>query len=112
MSRYFHGLFDGLDSAEGIPTFYLRYVCHSSASVAGILNGKPCQVYETKVNVVFKDEEAQSVLAMDLKPYTIISSTEVQLLLYFPSPEEFKVFSDIKAEETMARWRSFDGAVY
>jgi hypothetical protein len=38
----------------------------------------------------------------------VIDST-VQLIAYFPTPLEFEYFSRIKAEETIAKWASYDG---
>jgi hypothetical protein len=109
MSRNLRHQFDAINSAVGIPVFYLSYASHSPAPVPGIVNGDPCQVYETTVNVVFKDEMARSVLGQFFKSHTVISLTAIQLVLYFPAPEEFKEFADIRTEETLARWRSFDG---
>ena len=109
MSRNLHQQFDAIDSSEGIPMFYFLYVDHHHAPIQGVVDRWPCQVYETTVNVVFKDEEAMSVLSVNFRKYTAISPTRIQLVLYFPSPLEFKHFSDVRAEETLAKWRSYDG---
>lgn len=111
MSRNLHQQFDAIDSAEGIPMFYLLYIGHHSTPFQGLANNRPCQVYETTVNVVFKDEEAMSVLSFSFITHTVISNTTIQLVLYFPSPEEFKTFSDLRAEESEAKWRSYDGSL-
>lgn len=109
MSRNLHQQFDAINSSEGIPMFYLVYVSHHSASIQGVVNNRPCPVYETTVNVVFKDEEAMNVLSVSLKRHTILSNNQVQIVLYFPNPEEFKIFANARAEETIARWKSYDG---
>lgn len=61
------------------------------------------QIYETKVIVVFKDEETMTVLSFFFKSYNVLSSCEIQLILYFPAPEEFKEFAEMRAEETITR---------
>jgi hypothetical protein len=104
-----HQQFDAIDSSVGIPSFYVLYAGHSQAPVSGVLNKKPCPVYETRVNVVFKDEVAMSALGPFFKLYTVISGTVIQLVLYFPAPLEFEEFARIRAEDTLARWRSYDG---
>jgi hypothetical protein len=109
MSRNLHQQFDAIDSSEGIPMFYVTYAAHHPEPVAGIVRGKPCQVYETSVNVVFKNEETMNVLSVFFKSYNVISICEIQLKLYFPAPEEFKEFAEMRAEDTIARWKSYDG---
>ena len=111
MSRNLHQQLDAIDSAEGIPMFYFVYVGHHPAPIQGVVDRWTCPVYETSVNVVFKDEEAMSVLSVYFKKYTTISSTQIQLVLFFPIPLEFKQFADMRAEETVAKWRSYDGTL-
>ena len=84
--------------------FYVLYVDHHHAPIRGVVDELPCQVYETTVNVEFKDEEAMSVLSFYFRKHTVISPTEIQLVLYFPLPLEFKHFADIRTEETLAKW--------
>jgi hypothetical protein len=89
----------------------VTYAAHHSAPVPGIVNEKSCPVYETTVNVVFKDEEAKNVLSIFFKSYNVISSCQIQLVLYFPNPQEFADFAKTRAEETIARWKSYDGTL-
>lgn len=109
MSRFLHQHFDVIDSTEGIPTFYFQYVNHNAQHIQGLINNKPVLMYETTVKVVFKDEEAMNELSSYFKNPTIVSQTEVLLTAYFPDPFEFRQFAEINAEETLARWASYDG---
>jgi len=109
MSRNLHQQFDGIESTEGISMFYLKYVDHHPAPIQGVVNNKTCQVYETTINVVFKDEEAMSALSLYFKSHTVMSNNQIQLVLYFPSPEEFQFYADMRAEMTIAQWKSYDG---
>ena len=107
MSRNLRQQFDAIDSSAGIPMFYLTYVRHSTSSMQGSVSGQPCQVYETTVGVVFKEEETMRTLAPFMIPHnTATSSTGIQITLHFPAPLEFKEFAGVNAETTMARWRS------
>jgi hypothetical protein len=109
MSRFLHQQLDVIDSTEGIPTFYFRYVAHSEQHLQGMFNNKPTTVYETTLQVVFKDDEAKNVLTLYFKNPTDVNETTIQLIAYFPAPLEFEYFSRIKAEETIAKWASYDG---
>jgi hypothetical protein len=109
MSRFLHQHLDGIDSTEGIPQFYFRYVAHSEQHHQGMLNNKPTPVYETTLQVVFKDDEAKNELTVYFKNPTDVNATTIQLIAYFPTPLEFDYFSRIKAEETIAQWASYDG---
>jgi len=69
-------------------------------------------VFETNVYAVFKDEEAMNVLSVFFKPHTaVMESNSILFVLYFPSPAEFKYYADIRAEETIAKWKSYDGSI-
>jgi hypothetical protein len=109
MSRFLHQQLDVIDSTEGIPQFYFRYVAHSEQHHQGMLNNKPTPVYETTLQVVFKDDEAKNELTVYFKNPTDVNATTIQLIAYFPTPLEFEYFSRIKAEETIAKWASYDG---
>jgi hypothetical protein len=50
-----------------------------------------------------------STLSPFFKSYTVISGAVIQLLSYFHAPTEFEEFANIRAEDTLARWRSYDG---
>jgi hypothetical protein len=109
MRRDLHEYFDAINSTEGIPMFSLEYVAHNPTSIQGIVDGKPCPVYETTVNAVFKNEEAMSVISQSFKPHTVVSNTKIQFVLSFPSPELFKQYAADNAEIKMSQWRSYDG---
>lgn len=109
MRRDLHEYFDGINSTEGIPLFYLEYVSHDSTPLQGIVDGKPCPVYETTVKAVFKSEEAMSVISSSFKSHTVTSNTEIQFVLSFPSPLEFKIFAEKNAEIKISQWKSYDG---
>ena len=109
MSRYLHQHFDAIDSTEGIPSFYFEYVSHSEIPIQGIVNKKPCMVYETQVKIEFKDNEAKSVLAQYITNYSDHNDTSIIIILYFPSPLEFKKFAKSNADIAIAKWKSYDG---
>ena len=109
MSRLMHQHFDVIDSTEHIATFFLEYVEHSRGHMDGIVRNKPCKVYETTVNVVFKDEEAKLVLAGGIRDYTNINETTIQIRLFFPDPLKFRKFSQFKADAIKKQWRQYDG---
>lgn len=109
MSRFLHQQLDAIDSTEGIPQFYLRYVAHSEQLHQGIFNNKPIPTYETTFEVVFKDEEAKNVLTLFFNNPTDVNLTTIRMVAYFPDPLQFNFFTKIKAEETLARWASYDG---
>mmetsp|Transcript_9047 Transcript_9047/g.12527 ORF Transcript_9047/g.12527 Transcript_9047/m.12527 type:complete len:339 (-) Transcript_9047:188-1204(-) len=117
MSRNLHQQFDAIDSSEGIPMFYLEYVSHDPTPIQGLVNGLPYPVYPTQVNAVFKDEVAKSVLSVDFKKHTVISSTVIQFILHFPSPVGdgtalgFREYAQRNAFATILKWRSYDGVV-
>jgi hypothetical protein len=111
MSRLLHQHFDAIDSTEGIPTFYLRYVCHSSQSVRGVVKKKPSAVYETKLQVVFKDEEAKNLLCRFFIRPAAVDQTTIEISAFFPDPLQFKSFANANAESTLAKWRSYDGLI-
>lgn len=115
MSRNLHQQFDAIDSSEGIPTFYLEYVRHDASPVQGVVNNWPVPVYSTVVKAVFKDEEAKRVLSFFFKEHTVVSPTAIQFELYFPVPVGngasfgFNECAKMKADATLASWRSYDG---
>lgn len=109
MRRDLHEYFDGLNSTEGIPMFYLEYVSHDPTPTQGVVDNKPCPVYETTVKAVFKNEEAMSIISTSFRSHTVISNTEIQFVLYFPSPEEFKDYAKQNAEIKISQWKSYDG---
>jgi hypothetical protein len=111
MSSTLHEQFDGINSSERIPMFYIEYVAHDPIPIQGIVQEKPCSVYETTIKAVFKDEEAMTVLSYSFRPHTIISETEIQFVLHFPSPEEFKIFAQSNAEIKISQWKSYDGLI-
>jgi len=111
MSRNLHQQFDAIDSSEGIPMFYLEYIEHEHASIHGVVSNKPCQVYETTVDVVFKDEECASTLGPFFINYSRVASTKIRIKLFFPAPLEFKDFAKVNAEDKVARWKSYDRAL-
>ena len=111
MSRNPHQQFDAIDSSEGIPMFYLEYIEHEHASIHGVVSNKPCQVYETTVDVVFKDEECASTLGPFFINYSRVASTKIRIKLFFPAPLEFKDFAKVNAEDKVARWKSYDRAL-
>ena len=108
LSRFLHQQLDVIDSTEGIPMFYFRYVGHSEQHDQGLVNGKPTPVYETTLDVVFKDEEAKNELTGYFKNPTAVDQTVIRVVAYFPNPLEFDDFARTKAEETLARWASYD----
>ena len=109
MSRFLHQQLDVIDSTEGIPQFYFRYITHSAQHQQGLLNNKPTPVYETTLDIVFKDEEAKSELTGYFKTPTDVNQTSIRVVAYFPNPLEFECFALTKAEETLAKWASYDG---
>jgi len=109
MSRLLHQHFDIIDSTEAIATFYLEYVSHSEQPMDGLINQKPCPVYETLINVRFKDEIAKNVLAVDFKDYSEVNADTIQIALQFPQPLEFKAFAEHKAKPIKEDWKWFDG---
>lgn len=109
MSRFLHQQLDVIDSTEGIPQFYFRYVAHSEQHQQGLWNNKPIPVYETILEIVFKDEEAKNELGVYFKNPTDVNRTTIRVVAYFPNPLEFDYFAQTKAEETLARWASYDG---
>ena len=109
MRRDLHEYFDAINSTEGIPLFYLEYVAHDPTPIQGIVNQKPCSVYATTVNAVFKNEEVLNVISYSFKSHTVISNTRIQFVLFFPSPEEFKQFASANAEIKISLWKSYDG---
>jgi hypothetical protein len=109
MSRFLHQHFDVIDSTEGIPTFYFQYVEHHPQHIQGLIKNKPSPVYETIVKVVFKDEEAMNELSSYFNNPAIVSQTEIHITAYFPDPSQFQQLAAINAEETLARWASYDG---
>jgi hypothetical protein len=112
MSRVFHVQqhFDDLiNSTENIAAFYLEYASHYTQHIDGTACGKPCPVYETIVNVVFKDEEAKCKLAPYMRDYKVLSQTTIQISLYFPNPLEFKDFACYKTAPITKRWAEYDG---
>lgn len=111
MSRTLHQQFDAIDSSEGIPMFYLQYVSHHPRPIMGVVNRKPCQVYETTIDVVFKDEDAAGVLGPAFIVHTALSTTRIQLKLYFPEPLQFKNYAALNAEVKIAQWKSYDGTL-
>lgn len=100
-----------ISSTEWIPTFYIDYVTHDPTPIQGIVTERPYPVYETTVRAVFHDEEAMSVLSSSFKSHTVISHTEIQFFLYFPSPEEFKTFAAMNAESKISQWKAYEGPV-
>ena len=111
MSRFLHQQLDVIDSTEGIPQFYFRYVMHSEHQHQGLVNNKPTPVYETTLDIVFKDEEAKNELTVYFKNPTDVNQTTIRLVAYFPDPLEFDYFAQTKAEETLAKWASYDGLI-
>lgn len=109
MSSLMHQHFDVIDSTEHIATFFLEYVEHNPDPTDGLVRNKPCKVYETTVNVVFKDEEAKLVLAGGIRDYTNINETTIQITLYFPNPPKFGQFSQFRADAIKKQWREYDG---
>jgi hypothetical protein len=109
MSRFLHQQLDAIDSSEGIPQFYLTYISHSTSSHQGLVNSRPTPVYETVVGVIFKDELAKSTLSALFIRHTVVSLTEIRLVLYFPAPLEFRDFAQLNADKTIAVWKSYDG---
>ena len=73
-----------------------------------MVKNKPCPVYETTVRVVFKDEEAKNTLSVDFRNHVVVGNSVILITLYFPQPEEFKEFAGYNAEETVAKWKSYD----
>jgi hypothetical protein len=110
-SRFLRQQLDVIDSTEGIPQFYFRYAGHSEHHHQGLVNGKPTPVYETYLEVVFKDEEAKNELTNYFKNPTVVDQTTIRMVAYFPDPNEFDYFARIKAEETLARWASYDAII-
>eukprot|EP01031_Cornospumella_fuschlensis_P035021 gene35021-42410_t len=111
MSCNLHQQFNAIDSSEGIPMFYLQYISHDPTPIMGVVSEKPCQVYETTIDVVFKDEEAAGVLGPAFIAHTALSTTRIQLKLYFPDPLQFKNYAALNAEVKIAQWRSYDGTL-
>jgi len=111
MSRNLHQQFDAIDSSVGIPMFYLEYVRHDLVSTPGTVSNKPCQVYETTVNVVFKDEECAGVLGKFFSNYTIVDPTTIEIKLHFPAPLQFKEFAEHNAAVKVAQWEIYDRTV-
>jgi hypothetical protein len=109
MSSLLHEYFDGINSSVWIPTFYLDYVAHDPTPIQGVVEEKPCPVYETTVKAVFHDEEARSVLSSSFKSHTVISNTEIQFVLYFPAPKDFETFAKLNAEIKISQWKAYDG---
>jgi hypothetical protein len=104
MSRFLHQQLDAIDSTEGITLFYFRYVVHSKQYQQGLLNNKPTPVYETTLEIVFKNEEIKNELSGYFKNPTDVNQTTIRVVAYFPDPREFNYFAQTKAEETLARW--------
>lgn len=111
MSRFLHQHFDAIDSTEGIPTFYFQYVRHSTQPIQGLVNRWPTPVYETLMRVVFKDEEAKNELIKYFKNPTEVNQTTIELSVFFPDPQQFALFAQSNAEETVAKWKSYDGSL-
>jgi hypothetical protein len=109
MSCTLRQYFEGLNSTQGIPLFYLLYISHDPVPISSLIDGKPCLVYGTKVKVVFKDEEAMNVISVEFATHLVLSSTEIEIILYFPSPDEFKTFVTLNAEIKIGQWRAYDG---
>jgi hypothetical protein len=111
MSRFLHQQLDAIDSTEGIPLFYFRYLVHSEQCQQGLLNNKPTPVFETTLEIVFKNEEIKNELTGYFKHPTDVNPTTIRVVAYFPNPLEFELFAQTKAEETLARWVSYDGFI-
>lgn len=110
MSRLLHQHFDVIDSTEDIPTFYFQYISHNNNNpTQGIVGNWPLPVYETTLWVVFKHERSKIGSCFIVQKPENVNQTTIQLKAHFPQPEAFKYFSEIKAEETLAQWKSYDG---
>jgi hypothetical protein len=109
LSRFLYQLLAVIDSTEGIPMFHFRYAGHNEQHQQGLANNKPTPVYETTVEVAFKDEEAKNELTGYFNNPTVVDQNTIHVIAYFPDPLEFDYFAQTKAEETLARWASYDG---
>lgn len=109
MSRYLHQQFDALDSTEGIPQFYFKYISHNSNGFMVLSNNQPCMVYETIVNMVFYDEEGKTNISFFVKDHKVINLTEIQFILYFQDPSEFCTFAKKNEDDTKLKWLSYKG---
>ncbi|RYY77504.1 MAG: hypothetical protein EOO69_13925 [Moraxellaceae bacterium] len=108
-SRNLHQQYDAIDSTAGVEQFYLQYVGHDPNPSQGIVNKKQCSVYATSVRVIFIDEQAKNTLHSDFKLHTDIDKTTIQLELHFQDPLTFDYCTKTRAEQTCARWRSYEG---
>jgi hypothetical protein len=68
-------------------------------------------VYETKLQVVFKDEEAKNLLCRFFIRPAAVDQTTIEILAIFPEPLQFKSFAEANAESTLDTWRSYDGLI-
>lgn len=108
MSRVLYQYLDTINSTEGIPQFYLRYVLHSETPQQGLWNNQPVVVYQTMLDIVFKDEVAKDTLTVYFKNPTDVNQSTIRVGASFPNPREFDYFAQTTAEETLARWAAYD----
>jgi hypothetical protein len=108
-SRHLHEHFDGINKAEGVPSFALEYVSHSDAALVVIMNGSNINLYTTTVKITFLNDAYKNVLCKYFRDSSLQSPTEIQFELAFRNPSEFKSFSDVKAKQTYLKWKSAEG---
>jgi hypothetical protein len=109
-TRHLHEHFDGINKADGVPHFVLKYHSHSNSKIAKSVNGKQIFVCETVVRVEFINEKLKEALAIFFKNgYVLVSTTEIEFTLYFQNPNEFRLFAKYKEEETRLKWQSLRG---
>ena len=107
MSRFLHEHFDGISKINYVPTFLVQYMRHSEQFIRMAVDGRDVDVGETTVRIVFKTEEDKNVLCPYFRDYSVVSSTEIEFMLYFENPTEFSVFSKFKENLTRELWRKF-----
>ena len=104
MSRYLHQQFDGIDSTEKCPLFYVKYLSHSESSSIGIVNGHQVPVYETTVAIIFCGEDDAQELVHYVKKGQSVTTTEYHISLWFQDPLEFQKFAAIRETDTLLLW--------
>lgn len=108
MSTLLRNHLEIINSTEGIATFYMDYVLHKETPIEGEVNQRRCPVYETQVNIVFKDELAKNILSGMFRECSVVDERTIQIKLYFPGPLEFKEFAAHKAALIKLGWISYD----
>lgn len=91
MSRLLYQHLNVINSTEGIPQFYFRYVVHCEQHQQGLLNNKPIPMFETTLDIVFKDEDAKNHLTAYFKNPTDVNQTTIRGVAYFIFPNLFSL---------------------